>query len=104
MKTRFSNSQIYGFFGLFLVNCIWTWYALMFGRMILRNELTFEFLKEMMPYFGIFVGIPLSISFLISYRMYTHKILSRFNYFLILWAGFFISFMFVITKFVFNSD
>ena len=34
LTNKYSNWQIYGFFGLFLTNAIWTYYAIAFVKII----------------------------------------------------------------------
>lgn len=95
LTSKYSNWQIYGFFGLFLTNTIWTFYALTFVKITLYEKNVIGYLYDMMTTFGIYVGIPLVISFLISYRMYKHKMLNKSNYFVLLFFGFLVSLIFV---------
>ena len=102
MKTiteKHSNLQIYGFFGLFLTNAIWTFYAIAFVKIIPYEKDVLGYLYDMMPAFGIYVGIPLVVSFLISYRLYKHKMLSRSNYFILLLIGFLVSLIFWVSDY-----
>ena len=96
---KYSNSQIYGFFGLLLTNTIWTYYAIIFVKIIPYEKDVIGYLYDMMAAFGVFVGIPLVVSFLISYRMYKHKMLSRSNYLLLLLIGFSVSLIFWVSEY-----
>ena len=105
LKNKYSNSQIYGFFGLFLTNAIWTYYALTFVRVIPFERDVIDYLYVMMPMLGIFVGIPLTVSFLISHRMHKHKMLNQRKQIVLLLVGFMVSFVFVIsTQAISESD
>jgi len=97
---KYSNLQIYGFFGLFLTNAIWTYYAIAFVKIIPHEKDVIGYLYDMVFAFGIYVGIPLAISFLISYRMHKHQMLSKSNYLILLLAGFLVSLIFVIFDYV----
>jgi len=96
---KYSNLRIYGFFGLFLTNAIWTYYAIAFVKIIPHEKDVIGYLYDMMTAFGVFVGIPLVVSFLISYRMYKHKMLSRSNYFILLLIGFLVSLIFWVSDY-----
>lgn len=96
---KYSNLQIYGLFGLFLTNAIWTYYAIAFVKIIPYEKDVIGYLYAMMTAFGVFVGIPLVVSFLISYRLYKHKMLSRSNYFILLLIGFLVSLIFWVSEY-----
>ncbi len=96
---KYSNLRIYGFFGLFLTNAIWTFYAIAFLKVIPNQRDIFDYLYNLTPTFGIYVGIPLVASFLISYRMYKHKMLSKSNYFILLLIGFLVSLIFWVSDY-----
>lgn len=96
LVNKYSNWQIYGFFGLFLINTVWTFYALIFVKIIPYEKDIFGYLYDITPIFGVYVGIPFVVSFLISYRMYTHKMLSKSNYLILLLVGFLVSLIFVV--------
>jgi len=98
---KHSNLQIYGFFGLFLTNAIWTFYAITFVKIIPHEKDVIGYLYNMMPAFVIYVGIPLVVSFLILYRMYKHKMLSKSNYFILLLIGFLVSLTFWVSDYFF---
>ena len=101
---KYSNLEIYGFFGLFLTNAIWTYYAIPFVKVIPYEKDVLGYLYGMMTAFGIFVGIPLVVSFLISYRLYKHKMLSRSNYFILLLIGFLVSLIFWVSNYFLSLD
>jgi len=99
LTNKYSNWQIYGFFGLFLTNAIWTYYAIFFVKIIPHEKDVIGYLYDMTPAFAVYVGIPLVVSFLISYRMYKHKMLSKLNYFILLLTGFLVSLIFWISDY-----
>lgn len=104
LKNKYSNSQIYGFFGLFLTNAILTYYAIAFVKIIPHEKDVLSYLYDMIPMFGVYVGIPLVVSFLISYRLYKHKMLSRSNYFILLLIGFLVSLIFWVSDYFLLLD
>lgn len=91
LTSKYSNWQIYGFFGLFLTSSIWTYYALIFVKIIPYEKDVIDYLYDIIPSFGVYVGIPLIVSLLILHRMNTRKMVTKSNYYYLLLAGFTIS-------------
>jgi len=99
LAEKYPNRQVYGFFGLFLANTIWTFYALVVLKAIPYQSDIGHYFSDVMPILGIHVTIPLIISFLISYRMYRRKMINKSNYSFLLLGGFLASFIFVISDY-----
>jgi len=95
LANKYSNWQIYGFFGLFLTNTIWTFYALTFVKVIPYEKNVIGYLYDMMSTFGVYVGIPIVVSFLILYKMNKQQMINKSNYFSLLLVGFKVSIIFV---------
>ena len=98
LANKYSNWHIYGFFGLFLANAIWTFYVLVVLK-AMPNQNDIVDYYDVIPILGIHVTIPLVTSFLISYKMYRNKMLNKSNYTVLLLSGFLISFIFVISDY-----
>jgi len=99
LANKYSNWQIYGFFGLFLANVVWTFYALVVLKAMPNQSDIVDYFYDVIPILGIHVTIPLVVSFLISYKMYHNKMLNKSNYTVLLLSGFLISFIFVISDY-----
>ncbi|MCV0391962.1 MAG: hypothetical protein K5790_01565 [Nitrosopumilus sp.] len=91
LATKYSNWQIYGFFSLFISNSIWTYYALVIVKATPFQNNIVDYLYETLPFLGIYVGIPLLVSFLIGYRMYKKTMLTKKDYSVLMIMGFVVS-------------
>ena len=93
---KYSNWQIYGFFGLFLNHSIWTYYLLTYVMGIPFQKDPISYMEDILPTLGIYVVIPFAVSLGIWYRMYKHQMLKKSNYFVLLLAGFCVSLVSVV--------
>ena len=87
LVTKYSNWQIYGFFGLFLATAIWIHYASFLVQTIVDTNDVVSSILEMVPFLILYVGIPLGVSFLIAYVMRRHNMLDRQNLLFLLMSG-----------------
>ena len=101
LANKYSDWQIYGFFGLFLANTIWIHYASFLVKSVVGTNDVVSSLQEMAPFLVIYVGIPLGISFLISFKMYNNGMLSKPIYAVLLLSGFLVSLIFVVSDYLF---
>ena len=99
LTNKYSNWQTYGFFGLFLANAIWTFYALVVLKALPGQIDVVDYFYDVVPILGIHVTIPLVVSFLISFKMYRNNMLSKPSYAVLLLSGFLVSLVFVISDY-----
>ena len=99
LTMKYSNWQVYGFFGLFLANAIWTFYALVVLKVLPGQSDVVDYLYDVIPILSIHVTIPLVVSLLISFKMYHNKMLSKPSYAVLLLSGFLVSFILVMSDY-----
>ncbi|MCH9659107.1 hypothetical protein K0U27_10570 [archaeon] len=99
LTNKYSNWQIYGFFGLFLANVVWAFYALVVLKALPGQSDVVNYFYDVIPILGIHVTIPLVVSFLISFKMYRNQMLSKSNFAVLLLSGFLVSFIFVMSDY-----
>ena len=99
LTNKYSNWQIYGFFGLFLANVVWTFYALFVLKELPGQSDVVDYFYDVVLIFGIHVTIPLVISLLISFKMYRSKMLNKSSYTVLLLSGFLVSFILVMSDY-----
>jgi len=104
LANKYSNWKIYGFFGLFLANVVWTFYALVALKAIPNQNDVIDYFYDVIPILGIHVTIPLVVSLLISFKMYRNNMLIKSNYIVLLLSGFLVSFVLVMSDYFLLGD